>query len=104
MFEKPTLTTACLTFFGFYMLMLLGYINQILFKPKTATENYRDGYPPLYDSFERFYLNYVYRRIKDCWNTPVSSVPGSEIVIKDRITKDYGWTFEYVFRIFRNKN
>jgi serine palmitoyltransferase len=52
------------------------------------------GYVPLFDRFESFYLRYVYRRVRDCWNQPICSVPGAEVVLKDRITKDYGWTFE----------
>lgn len=53
------------------------------------------GYPPLYDAFESFYSRYVYRRIRDCWNRPICSVPGAEVTLKDRITKDYGWSFEF---------
>lgn len=53
------------------------------------------GYVELYDKFESFYMRYVYRRVKDCWNRPICSVPGAEVVLKDRITHDYGWTFEY---------
>lgn len=52
------------------------------------------GYAPLYDSFEQFYLNYVYRRIRDCFNRPICSVPGDEVTLKDRVTNDNGWTFE----------
>lgn len=80
---------------GFYLLMLLGYINLLLFTPKVATERFRDGYPGLYDPFDSFYLRYVYRRIRDGWNRPITSVPGAELVLKDRSTKDYGWTFEF---------
>lgn len=75
--------------------MILGYINQLFFAPKVATERHRDGYVPLYDSFERFYLRYVYRRVKDCWNRPICSVPADTVVLKDRVTNDYGWTFQF---------
>lgn len=54
----------------------------------------KQGYVPLYDSFEQFYLRYVYRRIRDCFNRPICSVPGAEITLKDRITKDSCWSFE----------
>ncbi|KFB39703.1 AGAP007941-PA-like protein [Anopheles sinensis] len=94
-YEQVPLHTACFTYLGFYLLMILGYINQLFFTPKVATEKFRDGYVPLYDAFEKFYLRYVYRRVKDCWNRPICSVPGSEVVLKDRITKDYGWSFEF---------
>jgi serine palmitoyltransferase len=94
-FEQPTLITACLTYLGFYLLMIIGYINQLFFVPKVATEKNRDDYVPLFDSFERFYLRYVYRRVKDCWNRPICSCPADTVTLKDRVTKDFGWTFEF---------
>lgn len=94
-FEEVPLITACLTYLGFYLLMIIGYLNQLFFVPKVATEKNRDGYVPLFDSFEGFYLRYVYRRVKDCWNRPICSCPADTLVLKDRITRDYGWTFEF---------
>lgn len=94
-YEEVPLVAACLTYMGFYLLMLLGYFNQLFFTPKVATERFRDGYPSLFGNFDRFYLQYVFRRIRDCWNRPICSVPGAELVIKDRITRDYGWSFEF---------
>jgi serine palmitoyltransferase len=41
-FEKSTLLTAALTHLGLYILMLLGFINQLLFKPKVASEKNRE--------------------------------------------------------------
>ncbi|XP_067009623.2 serine palmitoyltransferase 2 isoform X2 [Anabrus simplex] len=94
-FEEVPLITAVMTYLGFYLLMFLGYLNQLLFTPKEAKEMNREGYVPLYNKFESFYLRYVYRRVRDCWNRPICSVPGAEVVLKDRITRDYGWTFEF---------
>lgn len=94
-FEDVPLHTACLTYLGFYLLMILGYINQLLFVPKVASEKCREGYVTLYDAFESFYSRYVYRRVRDCWNRPICSVPGDELVLKDRVTDDYGWSFRF---------
>ncbi|KAM8717906.1 hypothetical protein ACLKA7_004584 [Drosophila subpalustris] len=94
-FEDVPLHTACLTYLGFYLLMILGYINQLLFVPKVATEKGREGYVTLYDAFESFYSRYVYRRVRDCWNRPICSVPGDELILKDRVTDDYGWSFRF---------
>lgn len=94
-FEKESIFTTALTHFGFYILMFLGFVNQLLFTPKVAQEKNRKGYATLYESFELFYLRYVYRRIRDCWNRPICSVPGAMVTLKDRITKDHGWTFEF---------
>lgn len=41
-FEKCTLLTAALTHFGLYILMFLGFVNQLLFTPKVATEKNRE--------------------------------------------------------------
>lgn len=94
-FEDAPLITACLTYLGFYLLMIIGYLNQLLFVPKVATEKNRDGYVQLFDPFESFYSRYVYRRVKDCWNRPISSCPADTVVLKDRITRDFGWNFEF---------
>lgn len=94
-FERIPFITAVLTHLGFYILMFLGFINQLLFTPKVAQEHNREGYAPLYENFDTFYLRYVYRRVRDCWNRPICSVPGATVTLKDRITKDYGWTFQF---------
>lgn len=44
-FEKSSLWTAALTHVGLYILMFLGFINQLLFKPKVATERNREVRP-----------------------------------------------------------
>nr|XP_022911093.1 serine palmitoyltransferase 2 [Onthophagus taurus] len=103
-FEHPSIFAKILTQLGFYILMFLGYISQALFPPKIAVEKNREGYPPLYDRFSSFYSRYVYRRIRDCWNYPICSVPGAEIHLKDRITKDNGWTFEFTGTITKCLN
>lgn len=41
-YEQVPLHTACFTYLGFYLLMILGYINQLFFTPKVATEKHRD--------------------------------------------------------------
>ena len=50
---------------------------------------------PLYQSFESFYTRNLYRRIRDCWNRPICSVPGAHLELMDRKSEDYGWTFNF---------
>lgn len=98
-FEPPPFLTAILTQISFSLIMLLSFISQFctrfFYPPKAIEETGRSGYPPLFDRFSMFYSRYVYRRIRDCWNYPICSVPGSEVVLKDRVTNDCGWTFEF---------
>lgn len=85
-----------------YLMLTMFVTCQYILLPEIthSTQHFRtkyfffQGYVPLYDNFEKFYLRYVYRRVRDCWNIPICSVPGAETTIKDRITNDYGWTFE----------
>nr|XP_026501555.1 serine palmitoyltransferase 2 [Vanessa tameamea] len=94
-FEKCSLLTAALTHFGLYILMFLGFVNQLLFKPKVATERNREGYAPLYNPFEQFYSRYVYRRVRHIFNRPICSTPGAEVTLKERYTDDYNWSFGF---------
>lgn len=41
-FEECSLITSCMTSLGFYILMLLGFINQTLFTPKVTSEYDRE--------------------------------------------------------------
>lgn len=94
-FEPIPFITAILAHFGFYLLMITNFFNQLLIKPIVATEKNRDGYPKLFDPFEQFYLRYVYRRGKDAWDRPIASCPGGTVQLKERISKDYWWTWEF---------
>jgi len=89
-----------ITHLGYGILMLFGYLNDFLrylgvFKDFTATEKGHKGYVSLYLGFEHFYKRNMYRRQNDCSNRPISSVPGAEITLMDRITHDNMWHFEF---------
>jgi hypothetical protein len=53
-FEKVPFITAALTHFGFYILMFLGFINQLLFTPNVAKEQNRK----VCTLFDYLYPNY----------------------------------------------
>ncbi|XP_050548878.1 serine palmitoyltransferase 2 isoform X2 [Daktulosphaira vitifoliae] len=93
-YEKVSFYTTFMAAIGFYFLLIIGFVNYLIFKPKGATEQNREGYPPLYKTFDSIFLNYVYRRVQDCFNRVVCGVPGTEIEIQDRITYDKNWSFE----------
>lgn len=46
-FEQPSLFTSFMTGLGFYILMILGYINSLLFTPKIAKEMNREVSTPI---------------------------------------------------------
>ncbi|XP_050669710.1 serine palmitoyltransferase 2 isoform X2 [Leptidea sinapis] len=94
-FEKSSLLTAALTHAGLYILMFLGFLNQLLFTPNVAVEKNREGYAPLYNPFEQFFSRYLYRRVRHCFNRPITSAPGAHLTLKERATDDYNWTFRF---------
>eukprot|EP01130_Rhizamoeba_saxonica_P002345 TRINITY_DN12169_c0_g1_i1.p1 TRINITY_DN12169_c0_g1~~TRINITY_DN12169_c0_g1_i1.p1 ORF type:complete len:484 (-),score=106.65 TRINITY_DN12169_c0_g1_i1:36-1361(-) len=53
----------------------------------------KEGYPPLFRAWDSFYTRRMFKRIKDCWDRPVSSVPGPWITVKERATDDYNESF-----------
>ena len=61
---------------------------------ETTLLSYRDGYAPLYSTFESFYIRNVYRRIGECFNNVIGSVPGATVTFIDRKTEDDCWTFQ----------
>lgn len=98
-----------ITHLGYGILMLFGYLNDFLrylgvFEDYTATEKGHKGYVSLYLGFEHFYKRNMYRRQGDCSNRPISSVPGAEITLMDRVTHDNMWHFEFTGRTSQGIN
>lgn len=99
-FEETPLIIAIFTYLGYGILIVFGHVgdflrrHNIFYNPSTA-EKVQEGFVPLYQSFESFYTRNLYRRIRDCWNRPITTVPGATFEIMDRGTPDCGWTFSY---------
>ncbi len=55
----------------------------------------RQGYADLFQSWESFYTRRLYHRIRDCWNRPICSAPGSYIQVMERISTDNNYTFKF---------
>ncbi|KAK8735697.1 hypothetical protein OTU49_005272, partial [Cherax quadricarinatus] len=90
--ECPPFTTFTI-YLSYGVLFFVGYTKEFFYPPSTKEKN-REGYVPLYIGFESFYTRNVYRRIQDCWNRTICSVPGAEIDLMERYTPDYGWTMK----------
>ncbi|GAB6031790.1 serine palmitoyltransferase, long chain base subunit [Chamberlinius hualienensis] len=98
--EVP-LISAIATYLGLCVLMWFGYFADflrgtgILKSYGHSEKESRKNYVPLYQSFEHFYKRNLYRRIRDCWNRPLCSLPGPEMELMDRISPDNCWNFEF---------
>uniref|UniRef100_A0A1I8JJS0 serine C-palmitoyltransferase n=1 Tax=Macrostomum lignano TaxID=282301 RepID=A0A1I8JJS0_9PLAT len=100
--EEPTpYIEAIVTYISYVLLAVFGHIRDFLrnkgFEANMiATEPDRTkSFVPLYQNFESFFTRNLYRRIRDCWNRPITTCPGAEFEVMDRDSPDYGWTFRY---------
>ncbi|XP_039597106.1 serine palmitoyltransferase 2 [Polypterus senegalus] len=104
-FEETPMLVAVLTYMGYGILTLFGYLRDFLRQWKiekchNATEREEQKeFVPLYQDFENFYTRNLYMRIRDSWNRPICSVPGAKFDILERVSYDYNWTFKYTGRI-----
>ncbi|XP_076306408.1 serine palmitoyltransferase 2-like [Tachypleus tridentatus] len=108
-FEETPLHIAILTYLCYAVLTIFGHLRDFmrrngLGESHSAVEKNREGYVPLYHSFESFYTRNVYRRICDCWNQPISSVPGAYIDVKQRVSVDQNWHFKMTGESIRALN
>eukprot|EP00127_Corallochytrium_limacisporum_P003638 Clim_evm26s151 gene=Clim_evmTU26s151 len=97
-FEEAPLGVIVMTYLGYAVLIALGHLTDLLTalglrKSRRPKEVGHEGFVPLYADFESFFTRHLYRRIRDVFNRPISSVPGRHIELVDRETTDFGWTF-----------
>ncbi len=90
-FEEISLKNAVLTYISFLILTLLGRLQDrlrefgIMKNPAAKDREEMKDFVPLYSNFEAFFTRKLYRRARDCWNRPICSAPGSEMVLVDRV-------------------
>ncbi|CAL1268714.1 unnamed protein product [Larinioides sclopetarius] len=98
-FEEAPYLIVLTIYLCYAVLMVFGYLRDFMRKSGLeknfmAKEANREGYVPLYQSFESFYTRNVYIRIRDCLNMPICSVPGALMKMRERISNDYNVTFK----------
>ncbi|XP_064601627.1 serine palmitoyltransferase 2-like [Liolophura sinensis] len=99
-FEETPLLIAILTYMSYAFLVVVGSIRDLLqyygLDKKIAYQEPKlEGFVPLLHSWESFYTRYAYRRVRDCFNRPLASGAGSVFKVKERVSPDYGWSFNF---------
>lgn len=98
-FEEPNMVVAILTYLSYGILILVGHVRDFLNKMKIMkygaikAEHGNKGCAPLYSDFEDFFTRNLYRRIRDCWNRPITNCPGGHCDVIMRESDDYNWNF-----------
>uniref|UniRef100_A0A8C2XG99 serine C-palmitoyltransferase n=1 Tax=Cyclopterus lumpus TaxID=8103 RepID=A0A8C2XG99_CYCLU len=107
-FEETPLLVAVLTYMGYGILTIFGYLRDFLRhwsieKCQVAREKEEQkDFVPLYQDFENFYTRNLYMRIRDNWNRPICSVPGAKMDLVESVSHDFNWTFEHTGRVVKD--
>uniref|UniRef100_A0A8C8DQA6 serine C-palmitoyltransferase n=1 Tax=Oryzias sinensis TaxID=183150 RepID=A0A8C8DQA6_9TELE len=107
-FEETPMWVAVLTNVGYVILIIFGYLRDLLRHWKIEQRHIarekeeQKDFVPLYRDFQNFYTRNLYMRIRDNWNRPICSVPGAKMDLMDRTSHDYNWTFEYTGRTVKD--
>ncbi|KAI6242076.1 Aminotransferase domain containing protein [Aphelenchoides fujianensis] len=95
--EGPLLTRVAV-FLCHALLFLYGLIAERLRIARTSAQEERPeqrDFAPLHDHFDSLFTNNIYRMASDVLNRPIKGVPGAEVVIKERYSNDFGWTYKF---------
>uniref|UniRef100_A0A8D3AGU3 serine C-palmitoyltransferase n=1 Tax=Scophthalmus maximus TaxID=52904 RepID=A0A8D3AGU3_SCOMX len=104
-FEETPMLVAVLTYMGYGVLTIFGYLRDYLRHWKiercyvAREKEEQKDFVPLYQDFENFYTRNLYMRIRDSWNRPICGVPGAKMDLMERTSFDYNLTFEYTGRV-----
>lgn len=86
-------------FVSFFIAVVIGHIRDQMgkvFTPWRYKFYYAGNYgePPLFTTFDSFFIRRLYRRICDCWDRPIHGVPDRIISVYERKSSDNNETFE----------
>ncbi|TBU18232.1 serine palmitoyltransferase [Hamiltosporidium tvaerminnensis] len=97
--ESVSMSTYISTYLSYFILIIYGHIRDRIgkvFCPKKYKKFYRENdMAPLYTDLESFFVRRLYTRIKDCWNRPITGVPGRIITVLERFSEDENETFKF---------
>ncbi|TPX31638.1 hypothetical protein SmJEL517_g05055 [Synchytrium microbalum] len=85
------------TYISYFVLIVYGHIRDF-FGLRFRTAAYKplrtqNGYAPINSGFDTFYHRRLYVRIRDCFNRPITNVPGRTLTLLERESPDHNRTF-----------
>ncbi|RHZ55624.1 serine palmitoyltransferase component [Aspergillus turcosus] len=95
--DEPPYYYLLTTYISYLILIAFGHVRDF-FGKRFREENYRhlkprNGYGALNSDFDNFYVRRLKLRINDCFERPVTGVPGRYITLIDRATDDHNKHF-----------
>ncbi|ERT00729.1 serine palmitoyltransferase [Sporothrix schenckii 1099-18] len=98
--DEPPYYYFLATYISYLLLIGLGHTRDFFgrhFKKTNvnATVRLKNGYAPLNDDFDNFYVRRLKKRLDDCFARPTTGVPGRYITLLDRKSDDYNDTYQF---------
>ncbi|KKK25294.1 putative serine palmitoyltransferase 2 [Aspergillus ochraceoroseus] len=95
--DEPPYYYLLTTYISYLILIAFGHVRDF-FGKRFREENYRhlkprNGYGALNSDFDNFYVRRLKLRINDCFERPVTGVPGRYITLVNRATDDHNKSF-----------
>lgn len=97
--DEPPYYYLLTTYISYLILIAYGHVRDF-FGKRFREENYRhlkprNGYGALNSDFDNFYVRRLKLRINDCFERPVTGVPGRYITLIDRVSHDHNQHFQF---------
>ncbi|KAL7268598.1 serine palmitoyltransferase component [Rhizina undulata] len=97
--DEPPYYYLLTTYISYLILIIFGHVRDF-FGKRFRSDNYKhlkaqNGYAPLNDDFDNFYVRRLKMRINDCFARPITGVPGRFITLLDRKSDDHNLTFKF---------
>lgn len=94
----PPLQIKLACYLCYAILIGFGYLRIFLEKfgiitNGMCTEKNRSGYTPIYNSWQPFFTEYIYRRVSDIFGQPIVGNPGGVVRILERKSDDFNRNF-----------
>ncbi|KAK4456062.1 serine palmitoyltransferase 2 [Podospora aff. communis PSN243] len=98
--DEPPYYYVLTTYLSYLILIFFGHARDFFGKRFGDKKHYNslkanNGYAPLNDDFDNFYVRRLKMRIDDCFARPTTGVPGRFINLIDRKSDDFNRTYKY---------
>lgn len=112
--EGINLFQMVLVYLGYVMMYLCGHMWETWTKIVTLATGKKDvstfanatpeGYAPLFVEGDYFYIKWLYKRISDAWDRPITNVPGTYIDVLERQGIDMNSSYTFTGKKLRCLN
>ncbi|KAK4204469.1 pyridoxal phosphate-dependent transferase [Triangularia verruculosa] len=98
--DEPPYYYVLTTYLSYLILIFCGHIRDFFGKRFGNKKHYQtlkaqNGYAPLNDDFDNFYVRRLKLRLDDCFARPTTGVPGRFITLMDRKSDDFNRTYKF---------